>query len=168
MKEFYVYEQCCSCVGSFRIEDANQLPILNAEGHCCMCVDDFSIVDYQGYEIARIQQDSCWSLYNYSIYRDDTKIASLHREFTCCRKKFHLHSERGHYAITGMMCDNRYRVERGGDTLVALITRPFCCTLACNRRVLVQMRDDEDALLLLCAAIVVCRILRRRAKRNNN
>ena len=163
MKEFYVYEHCCSCTGSFRIEDADQVPILDAEGECCLFIDDFAILDSRGYEIARVQQDSCCSSYNYSIYREDTRIGTIHRSYTLCCETFHLYSGRGHYVVNGTWCDNRYMIERDGGSLVAIITRPFFCALTCNRRVLLQMRDDEDEILLLGATIAICRILRRQS-----
>ena len=98
MREYYVYEDSCiSCVGSFRIQDSDQVPILDAKGECNFTIDDLAILDSRGYEIARVQQDWCWSCNNYSIYRENTKIGSIYRAFTWCCEMLHLHSGRGHY-----------------------------------------------------------------------
>jgi uncharacterized protein YxjI len=148
---YQVKQKIFSLRDRFDIRDSNGNPVYTVEGKMLSLSDRFSFCDISGNEIYNCRKKVLAFLPEYYIFEGDIQIATLKKEFTFFRPKFHLESKFGKYYMEGDFFSYNFEIRKGGLNIASISKQFFSISDTYG----IDISDSENQAFILTIVIIL-------------
>ncbi|HSH35224.1 LURP-one-related/scramblase family protein [Schnuerera sp.] len=151
---YIIKEKIFTFADRFNIEDENGYPQYEVVGKIFSLGNKLRIYDLNGQELIYIEQEVFRFLPEYNIYKEESLIGKIKKEFTFFKPKFQIESSYGNFTVEGDVFHHDFNILKNGNP-IAWINKKW---VSFSDTYSVDILDEEDQPFILSIIIVLDQI----------
>lgn len=161
--KYEIKQKIFSFGDNFTIKNQHDEDQYIVEGKVFSIGDKLKIKDLEGNELLYIEQEIFRFLPEYNIYRGETHLANVKKEFAFFRHEFTIDSEVGDYTLEGDFFGHDFQLLRDGEVIANINKEWF----SFSDTYIAEIDDKVDQAFTLALVIVVDQVIHDNKNKGN-